>query len=92
MEDMKKSGEFEPTILDVLEAVQSGFTKMEERFDDLGYRVTAVEKRTGAVETTLEEMKETLDGVARAVDKDAVTIIDHTRRIVHLEEISAVPA
>jgi len=88
-----KSNEFEPTLLDVLEAVQSGFQKMEEKmeekFDDLGYRVTAVEKRVGAVETTLEEMRGTLKGVERAVDKDALTVVDHTRRIVRLEKVYA---
>jgi len=94
MEDAKKSNEYEPTLLDVLDAVQNGFTKMEDRFtemggrfDDLGYRVTAVEKRVGDVENTLEEMKGTLESIEHAVDKDAVTIVDHEHRIVHLEEV-----
>jgi chromosome segregation ATPase len=90
MENTKKSNEYEPTLLDVLEAVQTGFTKMEEKmeekFDDLGYRVTAVEKRVGAVEVTLEGMKETLESIERAVDKDAVTVVNHEHRIEHLEK------
>lgn len=95
MENTKKSSEFEPTLLDVLEAVQGGFQKMEEKmengFNDLGYRVTAVEKRVGDVENTLEDMRKTLEGVERAVDKDAVTIVNHGRRIVRLEKACALP-
>lgn len=98
----KNSKEYEPTLSDILESVQTGFQKVDERFEkvdeqfakidgqfeELGYRVTALEKRTGAIEITLEDMRETLNGVARAVDKDALTIIDHKRRIVHLEKAS----
>jgi len=93
MKSTGNSNEYEPTLLDVLEAVQSGFQKMEgrfgemgERFNDLGSRVTAVEKRVGTVEVTLEEMAGTLSGIEHAVDKDAVTIVDHGRRIARLEE------
>lgn len=100
-----KSNEFEPTLMDVLEAVQTGFTKMEKRFDgvderldkvetrlgEVEGRMTAVEKRTGNLETAIEDMSKTLEGVERAVDTDAVTIVDHGRRIVHLEKICAVP-
>jgi len=45
-------------VHELAEAVQTGFAKVEDRFD--------------GVETRL-------DGVARAVDKDAVTIINHER-------------
>ena len=40
-------------------------------------------------EMTLEDMKNTLEGVARAVDKDALTVLNHERRIRHLEKTSA---
>ena len=86
----RKSNEYEPTLTDVLEAVQTGFTKMEEKFDDLGYRVTVVEKRVGAVEVTLEEMTGTLDGIAKAVDKDAEAIINHENRIAPLEKLNGI--
>ena len=94
MEDTKKSSEFEPTLLDVLEAVQGGFQKMEEKmeekFDDLGYRVTAVEKRVSSIETTLEGMKETLESIEHAVDKDAEAVVNHESRISHLEKLNGV--
>ncbi|MBI4088655.1 hypothetical protein HY415_01010 [Candidatus Kaiserbacteria bacterium] len=90
---LKKSSNYEPTLSDVLGAVQTGFAKVENRFDnvdgkinDLKYRVTAIEKRTGSIEETVEDMKDTLTGVARAVDKDTLTIMSHERRIRHLEK------
>lgn len=42
--------------------------------------------RMGRVEEKLEDAREILDGVARAVDKDAVTVLDHERRIRRLEK------
>jgi len=82
--DILDCNEFEPTLLDVLEAVQGGFQKMEEKieekFDDLGYRVTTVEKRVGSIEITLESMKETLESIEHAVDKDAEEVVNHENR------------
>ena len=90
----KNSKEYEPTLSDVLEAVQTGFTKVDERFeqvdvrfDKMDERFDKLEKRTGSIENTLEDMKETLGGIERAVDKDAVTVLDHERRIRHLEKV-----
>lgn len=97
----------ETTLNDVLEAVQVGFTKVENRLDgvenrldgvenkldgvenrlgEVEYRMTALEKRTGSLENTVEDMKDTLNGVARAVDKDSLVIMNHERRIRHLEK------
>ena len=104
MERAQKSPKSEPTISDVMgaiqdltEAVQIGFAKndaqhdeMKESIGEVGYRVTALEKRTGTVEKTVEDVRVTLDGVARAIDKDAVTSIDHEVRITHLEKICVV--
>jgi hypothetical protein len=96
MKSKKKSFGYEPNLSDVLEAVQTGFTKVDGRLDrvegrlgEVEYRMTALEKRTGSLEDTVEEMNETLQGVARAVDKDAVAILDHERRIRHLEKAAA---
>ena len=90
-------------VQDLTEAVQVGFAKVEDRFDDveqgldgvenrLGsveYRMTALENRTGSLEDGVEDIKETLGGIARATDKDAVAIINHERRIRHLEKAQA---
>jgi len=54
--------------------------KIEEKFDDLGYRVTTVEKRVGSIEITLESMKETLESIEHAVDKDAEEVVNHENR------------
>ena len=91
------------SVQDLTEAVQTGFAKVDDRFDkvesrldrvegginDVGYRVMMLEKRTGSLEIAVEDMNETLNGVARAVDKDAVAILDHERRIRHLEKAGA---
>ena len=93
---IKKSNSYEPTLSDVLGAVQTGFAKNDNQHDeiknglnDLAYRVTELEKRTGSLEETVGDMKDTLNGVARAVDKDTLTIMNHERRIRHLEKTHA---
>lgn len=104
MENAKKSDTYEPTLLDVLEAVQSGFKnveerfekvderfdKIDERFDRVENRMTAVERRVGTVETTLEEMSVTLKSIEQAVDKDAEAIVNHEGRVSHLEKLSGI--
>ena len=101
MGNAKKSNEFEPTLMDVLDAVQTGFTKMEEkmeeRFDkvdeqlgNVENRVTAVERRVGTIEVTLEDMKETLESIEHAIDKDAEAVVNHESRISHLEKLSGI--
>lgn len=93
MKKMNKKNGYEATISDVLEAVQTGFAKVDDKFnnmdvqfDEVKYRITALEKRTGSLEDSVEDMKDTLNGVARAVDKDALVIMNHERRIRHLEK------
>lgn len=95
----KQRDGYEPTISEVLEAVQTGFAKVDGRFEqvdgrfgELEYRMMAIEKRTGAVENTLEEVKETLNGIARAVDKDAIAILDHEHRISIVERTAPLAA
>ena len=83
-------------VQDLTDAVQTGFAKVddslgmvENRLGEVEYRMTAVEKRVGSLEETVEDMKDTLNGVARAVDKDTLTIMNHERRIRHLEKAHA---
>ena len=65
MEKMKKSNECEPTLTDVLEAVQGGFQKMEERFEKVDERFDGVDERfasNDAAHTSLFEIqKQTLE-------------------------------
>ncbi len=99
----KTKGNTEPTITnmmdavqDLTEAVQTGFARVDDKFnkmnvqfDEVKYRITALEKRTGSLEGAVEDMKITLNGAARAVDKDSLTIMNHERRIRHLEKARA---
>ena len=91
------------SVQDLTLAVQSGFQHMEARFDGVENRLGGVEgrlgeveqelrgvsRRVGSLEEKVEDMDETLSAVAKAVDKDAVTILDHERRIVKLEKVRA---
>src|SRR3989338_11231839 len=100
MKNAKKSLTSDPTLQDVLEAVQGGFTKVEERLvgvehrlgevegrlDGVEYRMMSLERRTGSLEHTVEDMNETGKRVARARDKDSVVVISHERRIRTLEK------
>ncbi|MFA5942165.1 MAG: hypothetical protein WC798_00620 [Candidatus Paceibacterota bacterium] len=58
MENTKNPSEYEPTLLDVLQAVQEGFQKMEGRFDGVDERFA----RNDVSHASLFEMqKQTLE-------------------------------
>lgn len=87
--------ELEPTLHDVMDVLKSMDKRIEgrldgidNRLDAIDTRIGAVERRVGAVEIKMEDMQETLDAVARAVDADAVTLINHERRIKDLGAIA----
>jgi len=58
MENTKKSDAYEPTLLDVLQAVQGGFQKMENRFDGVDERF---EKNDTAHASLFEIQRQTLE-------------------------------
>lgn len=90
----------EPTNQDLLEGMNKRFNmvfaelKKNDHHFDLVFRqhasvhedikeIRETQKADGEV---LDEMRETLDAVAKAVDADAVTIINHESRITALEK------
>ncbi len=78
----------EPTLHDVLGILVSmdrKFDIMSDQIENVDTRLVAVEQRLGKVEEKVEDMQETLEALARAVDKDAVTLIKHDERIGTLE-------
>jgi len=90
----------EPSLGDVLEGMNKRFNmvftelqKNDTRFD-LAFRqfrslhddireIRTTQKADGEV---LDEVRETLDSVAKAVDSDAVTVVNHENRITKLEK------
>ena len=85
----------EPTLQDVLDGMNERFNMVFEefkRFDQVYLHLHALridmkeiretQKADGGV---LDEIRDTLEAVTKAVDKDAVTIIDHESRIRTLE-------
>lgn len=86
-----------------LDRVEERLDSIDERLDSLEERVGAVEERLGGMEERLrsversvaylteavEDMQEQFAATSRAVDTDAVTIIDHEARIRQLEAVRA---
>jgi hypothetical protein len=48
-------------------------------------RVEDVHRRTVNLEHRVEDIRDTLDGLGQAIDKDAETVMSHERRIARLE-------
>ncbi|MEK7157217.1 MAG: hypothetical protein AAB709_01545, partial [Patescibacteria group bacterium] len=69
MENTKKSSEFEPTLLDVLEAVQTGFTKMEKRFEKVEKQLDRHEGILITLHEGQEGLRELLNERTSALDK-----------------------
>ncbi|MDO8624395.1 MAG: hypothetical protein Q7R54_03510 [bacterium] len=82
-----------PTLASIFERMERGFSVLhegqEQIKEQLSERAGGLERRMSSVEDKLEDISDTLDGVARAVDKDAITALDHERRIRRLEKTHA---
>ncbi|OGG73463.1 hypothetical protein A3A40_01885 [Candidatus Kaiserbacteria bacterium RIFCSPLOWO2_01_FULL_54_20] len=90
----------EPTNQDILEGMNKRFNmvftelkKNDSRFDLTFRQLTSLHKGVEEIREqqkadgeVLDEVKETLEAVAKAVDIDAVTIINHETRIARLEK------
>ena len=85
----------EPTLRDILDGMNNRFNMVFEelkRFDLVYSHLHSLRKDVQEIKETqktdgelLEEMNSTLTGVAKAVDRDAVTVIDHEKRLRKLE-------
>lgn len=83
MKEISKSSEFEPTLSDVLEAVQTGFERHEkilktlvEGQGQLRESVNLLDKRVSKTQNRVEDV----------VDENQETLVDHNRRISILEK------
>jgi uncharacterized coiled-coil protein SlyX len=65
--------------------VELGLREVKGRLIEVEYRTTALEKRTGVVEITLEDIRETVHAVAKAVDTGAIMLLNHEKRMTSLE-------
>jgi len=89
----------EPTNQDILEAMNKRFNlvftelkRNDTRFDLVFRQLHNIDQRTKDIQDTqtadgevMDEMRETLDAVAKAVDADSMTILNHENRITRLE-------
>ncbi|MEO6536257.1 MAG: hypothetical protein ABIT47_01060 [Candidatus Paceibacterota bacterium] len=85
----------EPTLYDVLEAVNSGFSRVENRLGKVEYEVTEIKTelnqlntRVGRLEVKVDIIDERLESLEIAFDRDAITIVDHENRITKLETVT----
>ncbi len=72
--------EIEPTLHDVIRLMQTGFDNLENQMFETN-------RRLGSLESTVEDIREDVVAIGKAVDKDAEVIIDHGRRIKKLEQV-----
>lgn len=93
---MAKKG---PTLRDVLEAMNKRFnmvfTELKKHGDHFNFvfrQLTSLREDVKEIRETqkadgevLDEIRDELSAVSKAVDKDAVTTLDHERRISRLE-------
>lgn len=87
---------------DLLESISGRFNMVFEELQKNGVRFDTVYKHLATLiqgqkelgeesiadRETLEEISETLQAVAKAVDADAMTLIRHDRRITKLEKLA----
>lgn len=69
----------------IMGAMQKGFAALNVRMDTLEERLDNVAHRLGRVEVAVEDLKDDMASVMKAIDHDAPIIIDHERRITRLE-------
>jgi len=79
-EKAKNSSEFEPTLLDVLQAVQGGFQKMEERFEknDVAHvslfemqrqTIELLNERTGEIKKDVSKVQNRVEDIVDVLEK-----------------------
>lgn len=97
----RKSKEIkEPTLGEVLAVMNERFTlvenKIDQRFGMMNERADGVDARLGdlqrgqtKLQNQVADIQDDLTSVLHASDKDALTIINHERRIVRLEKVCA---
>lgn len=72
-------------IMEVLLEMDERMTNMDERVTDMSKRMATKDDLADVKEDILKEIRP----IARAVDKDAVTILSHEKRITALEKKAA---
>lgn len=82
----------EPTLYDVMEILvrmDERMENVEEEIVEVKDRLRGVERATAELTGVVEDLQEHFLATSRAVDTDAVTIIDHEARIRQLEAARA---
>jgi len=72
----------EPTLTDVIEAMQVGFGRMDDEFEEVHTRLDRAESIT-------EDILKTLRTMSTTIGSHSVSLPDHERRITRLEQAIA---
>jgi hypothetical protein len=90
---------YEPTLHDVMGAlmtvnekvdhIDSRLGTIERSVSSLEGRVSGVERSLGRLEVKVADMQEDLTSALTALDRDAVTLVGHEKRIRVLEKARA---
>ncbi len=75
----------EPTNGEIMSFVKKQFQLQQELLEKTAYDIRDLRQGQMLHDKRFDEIEQTLDGVTRAVDKDAIKVIDHERRIHRLE-------
>ena len=59
------------------------------QLDGVHTELRDLNRRVGKVEISLESLRDEVQAIGQAVDRDAVTLINHGRRITQLEKITS---
>ena len=91
MKKGKKSDKYEPTIADVLEAVQTGFARNDEVhatfFQSQKQLRELVDERTGTLNQRVSNLQNRAEDVVDMLDKVARVADKHEHRITRLEKV-----
>ena len=92
----KMTEEYEPTITDVLEAMQVGFARQDQMFaslaegqDHLREDVKDINQRLTKTQMRVEDVAEMLEDMTEVVDENRDLIFEHGERITVLERAVA---
>lgn len=88
----------EPTLGDVLEAVKGGFNKLETRIGtleegqrNLSEQVTDLQHGQKSLLEKVSTIQEEFEARQKASDEDSLTVLNHEKRIAHLENKNGIP-
>lgn len=70
----------------ILAGMDQGFQKLTTRMDNFEGRLIPLEQKASNIEIIVSDIRDDLDAGLKAIDKHAVMLLDHKKRIGRLEK------